>query len=73
MPVFAAKTEPRRLFVVHIIPTGIFEGDHEGRGRLAKDGFQTRPYDSQFFFAPYAFFAAILFFGCGFAALGPSW
>jgi hypothetical protein len=27
-----------------------------------------------FFFAPFAFFAAILlFFGCGFAALGSSW
>ena len=36
-------------------------------------GFQTRPYDSQFFSAPFAFFAAILLFGCVVAALVPSW
>jgi hypothetical protein len=35
-------------------------------------GFQTCPY-SRFFLAPFAFFAAILLFGCGFAALSSSW
>jgi hypothetical protein len=35
-------------------------------------GFKPSIYNSDSFFAPFAFFAAILFFGCGFAALGPS-
>jgi hypothetical protein len=33
-------------------------------------GFQTRPFSSRFFIAPFGFFAAILLFGRGFAALG---
>jgi hypothetical protein len=41
--------------------------------QIREGGFKTRPYDSRFFFAPFAFFAAILPFGCGYAALGPSW
>jgi hypothetical protein len=34
-------------------------------------GFQTRPYDFRFYLAPFAFFAATLLSGCGFAALAP--
>ena len=30
--------------------------------QIREGGFQTRPYNSRFFFAPFAFFAAILFF-----------
>ncbi len=33
-------------------------------------GFQTRPYEFQLFFAPFALFAAILLIGCTYVARG---
>jgi len=42
-------------------------------GGSEEGGFQTRHYESYFFFAYFAFFAvSLLLFGCGSVALGPS-
>ena len=45
------------------IPPSLNQERHDTHERVEEEGgFQTHPYESRFFFAPFAFFAAILFF-----------
>ncbi|MGZ9188416.1 MAG: hypothetical protein ACXW6R_27465, partial [Candidatus Binatia bacterium] len=69
-PLSPAKSGEKRVLLSVIVCAACANFSMRQR---QEGGLQTRPYNCRFFFASFALFAAILPFGCGFAALGSSW